>query len=79
MYILIKTVIFVEKDNYMVGLRGRSGGKREGAGKPKGLNQKAISVRIDLDLYEYVSSKTNKNRFINDCIREHYNSENKNE
>lgn len=61
----------------MVGLKGRSGGKREGAGKPKGLNQKAISVRLDLDLYEYISSKANKNRFINECIRSFYDSENK--
>lgn len=59
----------------MAGVKGKSGGKREGAGKPKGLNQKAISVRIDLDLVSYLESKGNKNRFINNCVREKMNSE----
>lgn len=37
----------------MVGIKGKSGGKRERSGKPKGLNQKAMSVRIDLDLIPF--------------------------
>lgn len=53
----------------MVGIKGKSGGKRNGAGRPKGLNQKAISVRVDLDLIPFIESHPNKNSFINDCIR----------
>lgn len=54
----------------MVGTKGKSGGKREGAGRPTGINQKSILVKFDLDLIEYLNSKENRNRFINDCIRE---------
>lgn len=53
----------------MTGVKEKCGGKREGAGKPKGINQKAISVRIDNDLVPFIESQPNKNRFINDCIR----------
>jgi hypothetical protein len=54
----------------MAGIKGKSGGKREGSGRPSGINQKAISVKIDIDLIDYLNSKDNRNRFINDCIRE---------
>lgn len=54
----------------MVGTKGKSGGKREGAGRPTGVNQKSVLVKFDLDLIEYLNSKENRNRFINDCIRE---------
>lgn len=33
------------------------------------ITQKAISVRIDMDLWEFLQLQRNKNRFINDCIR----------
>lgn len=54
----------------MVGTKGKSGGKRERAGRPTGINQKSVLVKFDLDLIEYLNSKENRNRFINDCIRE---------
>lgn len=54
----------------MVGIKGKSGGKREGAGRPSGLSQKAISVRLDLDLLGKLSLVENRNGFINDAIRE---------
>lgn len=56
----------------MVGIKGKSGsgGQREGAGRPKGAKTTAISFRMDNDLVEYVNTKENKNRFINNCIRE---------
>lgn len=54
----------------MAGTKGKSGGKREGAGRPTGINQKSVLVKFDLDLIEYLNSKENRNRFINDCIRE---------
>ena len=61
----------------MVGIKGKSGGKREGVGRPSGLNQKAISVRLDLDLIERLSSVGNRNGFINDAVREKLNREEK--
>jgi hypothetical protein len=54
----------------MVGTKGKSGGKRDGAGRPLGVNQKAVLVKFDIDLLDYLNSKDNRNRFINDCIRE---------
>lgn len=53
----------------MVGIKGKSGGRREKAGRPAGINQKAISVKIDMDLLDFINSKENRNRFINECIR----------
>lgn len=54
----------------MVGIKGKSGGKRQGAGRPKSEHVKSImSLRLDSDLIEYVSQKKNKSKFINDCIR----------
>lgn len=61
----------------MVGTKGKSGGKREGAGRPTGVNQKSVLVKFDLDLIEYLNSKENRNRFINDCIRERKEKEQK--
>lgn len=54
----------------MVGVKGKSGGKRKGAGRHSGLRQKAISVRLDLDLWDRLSSISNRNRFINNAVRE---------
>lgn len=54
----------------MVGTKGKSGGKRDGAGRPLGVNQKPVLVKFDSDLLDYLNSKDNRNRFINECIRE---------
>ena len=54
----------------MAGIKGKSGGKREGAGRPSGLRKKAISVRLDLDLLDRLSSISNRNGFINNAVRE---------
>lgn len=54
----------------MAGVKGKSGGKREGAGRPRsGQTKPVISLRLDPDLFEYVSLKKNKSKFINGCIR----------
>lgn len=53
----------------------KSGGRREGAGRKKGINQTPFPLRLDNDLVEYVKSKSNRNRFINACIREAMNAE----
>ena len=39
--------------------------------KGEGSTQKSMHLFLDADLIEVVESKSNKNRFINDCIREH--------
>ena len=54
----------------MAGVKGKSGGRREGAGRPSGLRQKPISVRLDTDLLERLTTVKNRNGFINDAIRE---------
>ena len=41
----------------MVGLKGKSGGKRNGAGRPSGINQKSILVKFDIDLIEFLNSQ----------------------
>ncbi len=47
------------------------GGKREGSGRPKGLSTTAMSLKLDNDLYLALNSHgLNKNRYINDAIRE---------
>lgn len=54
----------------MVGIKGKSGGKRTGAGRPKSTETKTIiSLRIDPDLAAYVNKQGNRSRFINECIR----------
>ena len=48
------------------------GGRREGAGRPSlgDRKQKLMSLKLDADLVESICQIPNKNRFINDCIRE---------
>ena len=54
----------------MAGVKGKSGGKREGAGRPVGIKQKPIPLKIDLDLLAMLANVKNRNGFINDAIRE---------
>ena len=54
----------------MAGIKGKSGGKREGAGRPVGIKQKPIPLKIDLDLLAMLANVKNRNGFINDAIRE---------
>ena len=48
------------------------GGYREGSGrKAVGLSTHAMSLKLDNDLYEALCSiNLNKNRYINDAVRE---------
>jgi hypothetical protein len=39
--------------------------------KGEGSTQKSMHLFLDADLIEVVDKQPNKNRFINDCIREH--------
>lgn len=53
-------------------IKKQRGGKREGSGrKPKGLSTTAMSLKLDNDLYQALNSNgLNKNRYINDAVRE---------
>ena len=54
----------------MVGLKGRSGGAREGAGRPKSNEVKPIiQFRVDVDLIQFLNSSPNRSKLINECIR----------
>lgn len=54
----------------MAGIKGKSGGKREVSGRKRGINQKPIPLKIDLDLLEMLNKVKNRNGFINDAVRE---------
>ena len=53
-------------------VKKQRGGKREGAGrKAVGISTHPMALKLDNDLYEVLSvAGLNKNRFINDAIRE---------
>ena len=48
------------------------GGKRDGAGrKPVGISTTAMSLKLDNDLFHILKNlDKNKNRYINDAVRE---------
>lgn len=50
----------------------KRGGKREGAGrKAVGISTHAMALKLDNDLFDtFSASSLNKNRYINDAIRE---------
>lgn len=50
--------------------RKNNGGRRLGAGRPKGSNKTPISLRIENDLLHAIPKELNRNQFINDSIRE---------
>lgn len=52
-------------------IKKQRGGKREGAGrKAVGLSTKAMSLKLDNDLYDALNSHSlNKNRYINNAVR----------
>lgn len=53
----------------MVGVKGKSGGKRQGAGRPSCIG-KNYNYKADKDLIPVLDTQTNRNRFINDAVRE---------
>ena len=54
----------------MVGIKDKCGGKREGAGRKRILFGKGYHYKADIDLVNVIDSQPNKNRFINDAVRE---------
>lgn len=53
----------------MVGVKGKSGGKRAGAGRQPRIG-KDYHYKADIDLVAIIDRQPNKNRFINDAVRE---------
>ena len=54
----------------MTGIKGKSGGAREGAGRPKSeMPKPIIQFRIDTDLIDFINSTKNRSKLINECIR----------
>lgn len=51
-------------------LENTHGGRREGAGRKGGVNQTPILLKLDNDLLPFIKAQANRNRFINDCIRQ---------
>ena len=45
------------------------GGKREGAGRKKGVKSKRILLNLELELVERLESANNKTLFINAAVR----------
>ncbi|WP_314712424.1 hypothetical protein [Prevotella pallens] len=57
------------KEINMAGAKGKSGGKRIGAGRPA-ITGKAYNYKADKDLIPILDKQENRNRFINDAVRE---------
>ena len=48
----------------------RRGGARPGAGRPKAEHpRRSLTIRLEEDVEEIVSSVANKSQFVNECIR----------
>ena len=45
------------------------GGKREGAGRPKGVETTLISVKLETVLVDALPSDINRSKYINDAVR----------
>ena len=65
--------IFANKKCNMAEIKKQRGGKRAGAGRPKGASTHAMPLKLDIDLYEVLislkSKDFNRNRYINDAVR----------
>ena len=58
-----------DKEINMAGIKGKCGGKRVGAGRPS-LTGKAYYYKADKELVSVLDKQENRNRFINDAVRE---------
>lgn len=50
--------------------KSKRGGARPNSGRKNPPKTKPMALKVDLDLVDYINTKSNKNRFINDCVRE---------
>ena len=51
-------------------IKKKRGGKRDGAGRPKGEETTMISVRLEKELLKRIPSQTNRSKYVNDAVRE---------
>lgn len=58
-----------DKEINMAGIKGKCGGKRVGAGRPS-LTGKAYYYKADKELVSVLDNQENRNRFINEAVRE---------
>ncbi len=45
------------------------GGRREGAGRKKGVECKKILLNLELDIYNALEGKGNRTQFINNAVK----------
>ena len=48
----------------------KRGGRREGAGRHKGVDTTLISVKIETKLVNSIPANTNRSKYLNDALRE---------
>ena len=51
-------------------VKNKRGGRREGAGRPKGVDTTLISVKLETELLQALPIGINRSKFINDAVRE---------
>lgn len=50
-------------------IKKKRGGKREGAGRPKGVDTTLISVKLETDLLKRIPPYINRSKFVNEAVR----------
>ena len=51
--------------------KGTWGGKRENAGRPRGVETRLISIKLERELLEALPSGLNRSKYINEAVRAH--------
>lgn len=51
-------------------IKKKRGGRREGAGRHKGVDTTLISVKLETELLQQIPSHTNRSKYINEAVRE---------
>ena len=50
-------------------IQKKRGGKREGAGRPKGVDTTLISVKLETSLLEALPLGINRSKYVNEAVR----------
>ena len=51
-------------------VKNKRGGRREGAGRPKGVDTTLISVKLETELLRALPLGTNRSKYVNEAVRE---------
>jgi hypothetical protein len=51
-------------------VKNKRGGRREGAGRPKGVDTTLISVKLETELLRALPLGINRSKYVNDAVRE---------